>query len=215
MGNHPDKPFSVELCGGTHVRRTGDIGLFKIVSESALAAGIRRIEALTGAQAFQYLEAQEHIVQDIADIIKAAPADVTDRVKILNAEKKKLEQQVADLRRQLAGGGGGSEKKVLIEKNTSMGDIVDLPARDLKSLADQIRSQNKYKTIVLGTTDDTKASIVVSAPANADQWAREASEKFLGGKGGGRSDMAQGGGPNKDRLRDAITWIVEKSVGGS
>jgi len=214
MGTETEgKPYSVELCGGTHVRRTGDIGLFKFTADSALAAGIRRVEGLTGEIALRYLNKQNSILHNAASVLKTHTADVLERLEKLVAEKKKLEQQVGELRRQLAtGGGGGYTKKVFIEKDKSMGDIVDIPIKDLKALADQLKAQNKYETIVLGTVDENKASIVVSAASDADKWVREASEKFLGGKGGGRSDMAQGGGPNKDKLEEAITWIVETSA---
>ncbi|MCB0545718.1 MAG: alanine--tRNA ligase, partial [Saprospiraceae bacterium] len=97
-----NKPFSVELCGGTHVKRTGDIGLLKIISESALSSGIRRVEALTGANALRYFEQQDQTLQQVAGTLKASPAEVLERVKNLSEEKRKLEKEVSDLRRQLA-----------------------------------------------------------------------------------------------------------------
>ena len=106
-----DRYFSTELCGGTHVARTGDIGLLKVVGESALAAGVRRIEALTGDAARRYLDGRDRILQDTASVLKAAPEDVPSRVANLVDERKRLERELAQARRQLGVGAGGCGRR--------------------------------------------------------------------------------------------------------
>src|SRR3546814_9055091 len=112
MGKLGDRDYSVELCGGTHVRRTGDIGLFKIVNEGAVAAGMRRIEALTGEAARNYFAEQEEILRSAADALKAQPREVPQRLAALLDDKRKLERELSDLRKQLATGGGAAGPQV-------------------------------------------------------------------------------------------------------
>ncbi len=214
--NHP---FSVELCGGTHAKRTGDIGLFKIVSESAVSSGIRRVEALTGANALRYLEEQENRLQQTADILKSSPADVVERVKALADEKKKLEQEVSNLRRQMATGGSssaGPEVKDIAGMKFTGRVLAGFPAKDLKPMVDDLKKKLGSGVIVLIATDEGKASIVVGV---TDDLTKRVSAvdlvkigaEALGGKGGGgRPDMAQAGGPNADAANDAISAIEKK-----
>ena len=214
-----NKPYSVELCGGTHVNRTGDIGLFKIVSESAVSNGIRRIEALTGANALRYLEEQEATLQEAAHILKAAPADVTKRVKTLADEKKKLEQEVSNLRKQLATGGGPSSNDDIKEINgvKFIGKVLEnFPAKDLKGMADELKKKIGSGVVALISTDEGKASIVVAVTSdltdkiNAVDLVKVGAEALGGKGGGGRPDMAQAGGSNPAAANDAVSVIEDK-----
>ena len=225
MGTHEEeagKPYSVELCGGTHVKRTGDIGLFKIVSESALSAGIRRVEAVTGANALAYLDQQADRLHDAADTLKAAPADVPARVKTLMKEKKALEKEVAELRKQVALGGGAGAgasnddvKEINGMKFTSR-ILSGFPAKDLKPMADELKSKLGSGVIVLIATGEGKASIVVGVTddltkkVSAVDLVRVGSEALGGKGGGGRPDMAQAGGPDEKAAPDAVAAIEQK-----
>ncbi len=214
--------FSTELCGGTHVKRTGDIGLMKIVSEGALASGIRRLEGLTGAGALSYLEEQNQKLHEVADVLKAAPADVVERIKTLATEKKKLEQQVGELRRQLATGGGGTESAPEIKEIGAFkfsAKVLDgFPPKDLKPMADDMKAKIGSGIIALIATNEGKASIVVGVTDDlTDKLSAvdlvKIGAEALGGKGGGgRPDMAQAGGPDANAANDAVS-AIEKVLG--
>src|SRR6185369_15584371 len=203
--------FSTELCGGTHVRRTGDIGLFKIVSEGAVAAGVRRIEALTGKTARHHLLNEEHLLFEAASTLKAAPQDVPSRIAQLVKERRKLERELAEARRALVTGGGnvkagsstttgsGTVKVAGIEFH---GQAVAVPSKELKPIVDDLKKKIGSGVIALVSTDEGKASLVVGV---TEDLAKRISAvdlvrigvAELGGKGGGgRPDMAQGGGPD-------------------
>ena len=214
-------PYSVELCGGTHVTRTGDIGLFKIVGESAVSAGIRRIEALTGANALRYLEDQERVVHETASLLKAAPADVLTRVKSLMDEKKKLEVELGNLRRQMATGGGSTgaapEVKTISNMQFTSRVLEGFPAKDLKPMVDDLKKKLGSGIVTLIATDDGKASIVVGVTDDLTKTISavdlvKCGVAVLGGQGGGgRPDMAQGGGPNGAAANDAVA-AIEKAI---
>jgi alanyl-tRNA synthetase len=226
-GNDPDdakKPYSLELCGGTHVRRTGDIGAFKIVGESALAAGIRRVEAVTGEGVLQYLHEQESRVHKVADILKTSPADVVARVEALAAEKKKLEKEVSDLRRKVAAGGGSSasapEAKVIKGINFTSRVLEGIPAGELKPLADELTAKLGSGVVALvSVSEDGKASLVVAvtkdltAKVDAVKLVKIGAEKLGGKGGGGRPDMAQAGGPDGKLANDAV-GAIEAALAG-
>jgi alanyl-tRNA synthetase len=213
-----DRSFSTELCGGTHVRRTGDIGLFKIVSEGAVAAGVRRIEALTGNAARKYLEGQEALLADTAAALKAQPEEVPARVAALIEERRKLERELADMRRQAAAGGGnGAAAGPLAESVAGINFVgrllENVPARDLKPIADDLKQKIGSGVVALVSVEGGKANVVVGATADlsgkfdAVSYVRIASQ-MLGGKGGGgRPEMAQGGGPDVAKAQDAIAEI--------
>ena len=214
-------PYSVELCGGTHVKRTGDIGLFKIVGESAVSAGVRRVEALTGANALRYLESQEQLVQETAAVLKAPAADIVPRVKALLDEKKKLEQELSNLRRQMATGGGatagaGPEVKEIGGVKFTARVLEGFPAKDLKPMVDDLKTKLGSGVITLIATEDGKASIVVGVTADLTAKVSavdlvKTGVEVLGGKGGGgRPDMAQGGGPNGAAANDAVDAIEKQ-----
>ncbi len=213
------KQYSVELCGGTHVNRTGDIGLLKIVSESSLSSGVRRIEALTGANAIAYLEEQEARLNEAAAALKSSPAEVASRVKALSDEKKKLEQEVTNLRKKLASGGAGASNDETKEINgvKFIGKILpDFPAKDLKGMVDDMKKSIGSGVIALIATEEGKASIVVGVTSdltdkiNAVDLVKLGAEALGGKGGGGRPDMAQAGGANPDAANDAFTAIEQK-----
>ncbi len=213
-------PYSVELCGGTHVKRTGDIGAFKIVGESAVSAGIRRIEAIVGKAFMAHVHEKEAMVLDVMATLKAAPSDIPARVKALVDDKKKMEQEISNLRRQLASGGGGassgSEAKD-VGGVQFLGKILPgFPAKDLKPMADEMKLKLGSGVVALIATEDGKASIVVAVTKdltdriNAVDLVRAGAEAMGGSGGGGRPDMAQAGGPNTAAANDAIADIEKK-----
>ncbi|MXP63988.1 alanine--tRNA ligase [Roseomonas sp. M0104] len=205
--------YSLELCGGTHVRRTGDIGLFKIVSEGAVSAGVRRVEAVTGASALALMESQERTLREAASALKVAPADLPARIASLLEERRKLERDVADLRRQLATGGGAAAAEEVNGIRFAARDLGEVPPRDLKGLADAILKAGTAEVVALVSTAEGKASIVVgvaeAAKGRADAVALvRAGSAAVGGKGGGgRPDMAQAGGPEADKADAALAAI--------
>ena len=212
-----DHPFSVELCGGTHARRTGDIGLFKIVGESAVAAGVRRIEAVTGAAAEAWVADQDRILRDAAAVLKAAPADLPSRITALVEDRRKMEREIADLRKKLATGGAGAGAVPEVETVNGVkfiGRVLDgVPGKDLKGIADEMKAGLGSGIVALVGVDDGKASVVVAVtadliPARSAVELVKAGSAALGGKGGGgRPDMAQAGGPDPSKAADAIAAI--------
>ena len=217
-----DDPFSTELCGGTHVRRTGDIGLFKIVGESAVAAGVRRIEALTGQAALDYLTAQEDYLKAAAAALKTTPAELPERVGSLLEERRRLERDLSDTRRKLAVGGGaseGSDAKEVAGIRYGARHVADIPPKDLKGMIDDMK-QGGPGVYALISVNDGKASIVVGV--TDDLVSRYSAVDLvktgvaeLGGKGGGgRPDMAQGGGPDGAKATAALAAIEEVLAAG-
>ena len=226
-GNKADKPYSVELCGGTHVRRTGDIGLVKIVSESAVAAGVRRIEALTGEGARKYLSQHDAQLREAADILKIKPDDLVPRLRQLLDERKKLERAAADAKKKLALGGGGKGNgdavRTLGAVKLLARTVEGVAPRDLRGLVDDGKRQIGSGIVaIVSKGEDGKASIVVGvtedlAGANDAVQLVKTGVEVLGGKGGGgRPDFAQGGGPDAgqaDAALDAIAQAVSEQAG--
>jgi len=220
MGADADQDFfSTELCGGTHVKRTGDIGVFKILSEAAVGSGVRRIEALTGAGARAYFAATEKALQEAAKELKSQPADVPARVKSLLDERRRLERELADARKKLAMGGGaasgaGSSDVEDINGVKFSGRVLeDVPAKELKGLVDDIKKQIGSGVVAVISNTDGKASLVVgvtddlTAKLDAVALVRAGSEAVGGKGGGGRPDMAQAGGPDGSRAAEALAAI--------
>lgn len=210
--------YSVELCGGTHVRQMGEIGMLKIVAESAVAAGVRRIEALTGSGALAYFAEKEKRLQDVADILKAPEAELTSRVAQMVDERRKLEREVADLRRQLALGGGAAATdapKTVGGMNFISRVLPDLPAKELKPMADAFKTQIKSGVVALVSSFEGKVSLVVAVtedltPRLSAVVLVKAGAEALGGKGGGgRPDMAQAGGSDPAAMPQAIAAIEQ------
>lgn len=210
--------LSVELCGGTHVKRTGDIGLFKIVSEGAVAAGIRRLEAVTGADAYAAFARQESLLRDTASVLKAPVGELPEKVESLVNERKKLEKQLSDAKRAQALGGAGADevKPETIGNVTYVGKMfADLPPKELRSVADSVRKQTGAAVIAVGTDFEGKASLVVSVSPelqsvfSASDLVRAGAAR-IGGSGGGKADVAQAGGPDGSKLQEAFDAIREK-----
>jgi alanyl-tRNA synthetase len=213
------RAYSVELCGGTHVARTGDIAVFAILSESGVAAGVRRIEAATGAAALSHLKAQVALAKTIAAQLKAPILETPDRVAALAAEKRKLEVELADAKKKLALGGGGSQSAAqeTVAGVALVARLVEgVPAKELRGLIDESKAQVKSGIIAYVAVEEGKASIAIGV--TDDLKARvsavdlvKAGVAALGGQGGGgRPDMAQGGGPNADASGAALEAVKQK-----
>ena len=213
------RAFSVELCGGTHVSRTGDIGLISIVSESAVASGVRRIEARTAEGARAQLVAQSKALREIAALVRAPLEETPARLATLLDERKRLERELADAKRKLAMGGGGDASQPIIDvggvKLFSRA-VSGVDAKDLKGLVDDAKklvgsgvvvianaSADGKAGVVVGVTDDLKAKF------NAVDFVRIASERLGGKGGGGRPDLAQAGGPDAQAIDAALAAIQE------
>ncbi|MGD0867732.1 MAG: alanine--tRNA ligase [Rhizomicrobium sp.] len=216
-----DKPFSVELCGGTHVRRLGDIGLFTILAESAVASGVRRIDALTSEGARRHLAHQADLAREAANVLKTSPAELPQRVAQLADEKRKLERELIDARRALALAGparrdeGDSSREIGGTKVVFR--VVDgVAAKDLKSLADDAKTKIGSGVVAFVAVADGKASLVVGVTddmtnrISAVDLVRIGAEALGGKGGGGRPDLAQAGGPDGAKAADALKAIEEK-----
>ena len=205
--------YSLELCGGTHVQRTGDIGVFVTLGDSASAAGVRRIEALTGEAAFRHLSEQDQRLNTVAAALKAQPGDVMDRVKALQDERKALTAEVADLRRQVAMGGSTTTDTAEIVNGVSIHAqvLTGVSGKDLPPLIDDHKARLGSGVVVL--IADTGGKAAVAAGVTSDLVDRISAVELvraavgeLGGKGGGgRADMAQGGGPSATNAEAALT----------
>ncbi|HAU28933.1 MAG TPA: alanine--tRNA ligase [Rhodospirillaceae bacterium] len=206
--------YSIELCGGTHVRRTGDIGLMKIVAETAVAAGVRRIEAVTGAGAFDWLTQRNGQLERVAGLLKTSPAEAVARVAGLMDEKKKLTMENADLRRKAATGGASGPASRKVGNVSFVGEVLEgVSAKDLKPMADELKAKIGSGVVALVAVSEGKASLVVAvtpdltARFSAVDLVKAGSEALGGTGGGGRPDMAQAGGPNAGDAGKAIEAI--------
>jgi alanyl-tRNA synthetase len=209
---------SVELCGGTHARSLGEIGLFKIVTEQGLAAGVRRIEAATGLNALAYVRSVEGTLRGAARIVKASPADVTEKVEKLANRERQLEREVADLRRQVAlgagSGGGGLDDLLRGARDVPGGKAlaVKLPLGDaatLRETAEKLRDRLGDSVVLVGAVAKDRAMLVAAVSKGlTDRYHAgdlvKAIAEMLGGSGGGRADMAQAGGTRIGELDAAL-----------
>ncbi|MEZ7134986.1 alanine--tRNA ligase [Komagataeibacter sp. SM21] len=215
--------WSIELCGGTHVRRTGDIGLFRITSESGVSSGVRRIEAVTGRAAENATVATEERLNQIAAMLRVPPAEAPERLAVMLEERKVMERQISDLQRKLA---SGSQAASSIEDINGIKldarNVGELPPKELKPLADSLRTEIGSGVVVLISTADGKGSIVVAATpdlaerVDAVTLVRVASAAMDGKGGGGRRDMAQAGGPDitkVDAALDAVRAALKQAAG--
>ena len=214
------RPFSVELCGGTHVRRTGDIGLFKIVGESSVASGVRRIEALTGAAAEAHLAHEEDLLRQSATALRTSPDEIPARLARLLEDHRRLERELADARRALASGGGKASAPSAKQIDGVALDariVDDVPGRDLRSLADDLKRRIGSGVVAVVSRADGKGAIVVGVTADltdrfdAVELVRIGAEALGGKGGGGRPDMAQAGGPDGARAEAALA-AVERAL---
>ena len=223
-GAKAGKPYSIELCGGTHASATGQIGLIRILGDSAVGAGVRRIEAVTGESARDYLAEQDDRVKALAAALKVQPTDVVSRVEALMDERRKLERELADAKRKLAmGGGQGGTADAVREIGgvKFLGKAISgVDPKDLKGLADDGKTSLGSGVVALiGVSEDGKASAVVAVTDDligrfsAVDLVRIASAALGGKGGGGRPDMAQAGGPDGAKADEAIEAVAASLAG--
>jgi alanyl-tRNA synthetase len=208
--------FSTELCGGTHVSRSGDIGVFKIVSESGVAAGVRRIEAVTGEGALRWISQSEQVLRDVASLVKGNREDVEEKIRQLLDRSRKLEKEVAVLKQKLASGQGSDLSSTAVDVRgvkvvATRVDGADAPA--LRDAVDQLKNKLKSAAIVLASVQ-APDKVVLIAGVTSDQTAKlKAGElvnvvaQQIGGRGGGRADMAQAGGNDATKLDAALASV--------
>ncbi|MDG2175398.1 MAG: alanine--tRNA ligase [Gammaproteobacteria bacterium] len=205
--------FSIELCGGTHVTRTGDIGLFKILQESGIAAGVRRIEAVTGKSALALVQDQEDRLKEIASTVKAGTDAVVERVAQLSVANRQLEKELTRLKAKLASSAGtdmASEAEDINGVKVLAAVVEGVDSKALRDMADQLKNKLGTAVVVLGTVIDGKVSLVagvtkdITDRVKAGDVVNEVAQK-VGGKGGGRPDMAMAGGNSPGQLHEAIS----------
>ena len=211
--------YSIELCGGTHVRRTGDIGMFRLVSEGAVAAGVRRIEAITGATAYAAMEAEGRLLRETAAALKVSPTELPVRVLALVEDRRKLERDLTETRKKMAT--GGVEVETVAGLRLALRDLGDMPGKELKGLAEAILKSGVADVVALVSTAEGKASIVVGVGevakgrADAVMLVRAAAAAVGGKGGGGRPEMAQAGGPEADKVEEALSAVkIALATGG-
>ena len=209
--------YSTELCGGTHVARTGDIGHFRITAEGAVASGVRRLEGVTADGALAYARRREGLLTDVAERLKSAPEQLPERVTALVEERRRLDRELAETRKKLAsGGGGGDAGAKTIAGVAFAGRVLDgVPARDLRGMADGLKQQVGSGVVAIASADQGKASLVVGVTEDltdrlsAVELVRVGAATLGGAGGGGRPDMAQAGGPDGDATAAAIAAIEQ------
>ncbi|MFZ5608548.1 MAG: alanine--tRNA ligase [Pseudomonadota bacterium] len=211
-----NKVFSIEFCGGTHVRRLGDIALFKIMSESAVSAGVRRIEAVVGEAARQAYIAQENALREAAEALKAAPMEVPARIAALMEERKQLARALAETRKKLAAGGSSASREAIEEVGgvAFLGQVLDgVPAKELRGLVDAAKARLKSGVAVMVAVNDGKAAVAVGVTEDltehlsAIELVRVAAQSLGGVGGGGRPDLAQAGGPEGAAAAKALDAV--------
>ncbi|MBH0029085.1 MULTISPECIES: alanine--tRNA ligase [unclassified Pseudoalteromonas] len=215
--------YSIELCGGTHVERAGDIGLFKIVSESGIAAGVRRIEAVTGAEAVAYVSEQEQQLSDVAALVKGDSASVLEKVTALLEKSKGLEKQIAQLSDKLASAAGASLLDSVVEINgvkLLVANVEGTESKALRGMVDDLKNKIGSGVIALGVASGDKVSLIagvtkdLTGKVKAGELVNHMAGQ-VGGKGGGRPDMAQAGGSEPQNLAaalDSVTaWLTERT----
>ncbi|MDG2017888.1 MAG: alanine--tRNA ligase, partial [Porticoccaceae bacterium] len=208
--------FSVELCGGTHVERTGDIGLIKITSESSVASGVRRIEAVTGQFALAYCEKNQDTVEEVAGIAKVAKAKVTEKVRQVMEENRRMQKEIAQLKQKLANSSGSDlmSSAQEIKGITVLSTVVDgADAKSLKTIADQVRSKIEKGVFFLVAKEGDRASLVAGVTNNLTSELKAGDlmkyiSSQLNGKGGGRPDMAMGAASELKNLSQALESVA-------
>ena len=212
-----DENFSVELCGGTHVQRLGDIGRFKIISESGIASGVRRIEAVTGLEAYKLDKINEDNLDMIASLTKSNSVNLLEKIKQLISDQKSLEKQITNFQKQLA-----SDQSVdLISKAENINgikllatEVSGVSAKDLRDLADKLKDKLGTAVVVLAVVSGKKVSLISAVTKNLTDKYQAGTilnhvASQIGGKGGGRADMAQGGGTEPEKLKDALNSVKD------
>jgi alanyl-tRNA synthetase len=207
--------FSMELCGGTHVARAGDIGLFKIVAESGVAAGVRRVEAITGRAAYEWVVRTDQVLRDVAQMLRGSREDVDEKVRELVERSRKLEKEVQQLKSKLAGGQGGdlsAQAKDVNGIKVLAAQLENADAKSLRAALDQLKSKLGSSVIVLATVEDRKVVLVAGVSADlidklkAGEIAGAVAAQ-VGGRGGGRADFAQAGGTQPENLTPALAGV--------
>ncbi|MFL6772660.1 MAG: alanine--tRNA ligase [Sphingomicrobium sp.] len=218
MGRDSDADYSVELCGGTHVRALGDIQLLKIISESAVSAGVRRIEALTGEAARQWLNERDAKLREVAATLKSSPDEVPARIAALVEERKRLERELADAKKALAMGGGAAPSEAAGPEDVGghkfLGQVVDgLDPKELRSTVDTMKQRVGSGVAALVAVNDGRGSVAVGVTddlaghVSAVELVKAAVAALGGQGGGGRPDMAQGGGPDGAKAQEALDAV--------
>ena len=214
--------FSVELCGGTHVSRTGDIGIFRIQSEAGVAAGVRRIEAVTGVGALADIAKADRALAEVCEVVKASPGSVAEKVSNLRKEVRELEKQITQLKQKLATGAGSdlTAGAVSVGEIKVLGTVVDgADASTLRDTLDHCKNKLGSGVVLLAAVDGDKISLVAGVTKDLTEKVRagDVMKEFagrVGGKGGGRPDMAQGGGTDVSALEPALAdlpaWVSDK-----
>ena len=215
--------FSVELCGGTHVARTGDIGVMRLVSESGIASGVRRIEGVTGAAALARMDQAERQLASVCDVVKGTADNVADKVSALRNENRELEKEIARLKQKLASGAGADLTSAAVDVSgikVLAANVDGADAKSLRDTLDQCKNKLGSAVILLAAVNDGKVALAAGVTKDLTDRVRagDLMKEFaqrLGGKGGGRPDMAQGGGTDVDALPDALKAVpawVESSL---
>lgn len=218
--DNDEQTYSIELCGGTHVTRTGEIGAFAITMEGSVSSGVRRVEGLTGEAALAYLRAQDDRLHQVADLLKTPVDDTASRVTALLTERKELQKEIDTLRKQVALGGaasGANDDTEMVNGISFVGKILEgIPPRDLKGMVDQLKQKLGSGVVTLIAVNDDKASVVVgvtddlTVSVSAVDLVREAAAALGGKGGGGRPDMAQAGGSDPSKAQDALQSVRAK-----
>ena len=215
-------PFSVELCGGTHVNRTGDIGLFKITSEAGIASGVRRIEAVTGEQAVELVQSQQAILTSLSSILKTDSQNVLERVTALQNQTKELEKALNSAKQKLASQQGADMLSNAVEINgvkVLVANLEGVEAKSLRAMMDDIKNRIGEGIVVLGVANDAKVNLIAGVTKNLTNKVKAGElvnfvASQVGGKGGGRPDMAQAGGDKPENLGQALdsvnAWLQDK-----
>jgi alanyl-tRNA synthetase len=209
--------FSTELCGGTHVKRTGDIGLFKVLTEGGVAAGVRRIEAVTGPGALAYTQEQEATLRDVADLVRAQPQEVAARLTQIQDQVRSLEKELARYKSKLAASQGDdlAAQAVEIAGIKVLAAVIDgADAKALRELADKLRDKLKSCAVVLGSVLDGKVALIAAVTPDATSKVKAGElvnfvAAQVGGKGGGKPDLAQAGGTEPDKLPAALKGVAD------
>ena len=216
--------FSVELCGGTHVNAAGDIGLFRITNETGIASGVRRIEAVTGARAVELIEEEQSQILDLADMLKTGRDDLTSRVAQLLNGNRELEKELEKLKSQLAVTAGSDLASQAVEiagVKVLAAKLDGADAKSLRNTLDQLKNKLGTAVILLIAVNGDKVTLIagvtrdITGRFKAGDLVKAAAEK-VGGKGGGRPDMAQAGGSNPEGVPQALqlveTWVADKAA---
>ena len=209
--------FSTELCGGTHVNQTGDIGLFKLISESGIASGVRRIEAITGATALAYMQQQTQTLQQVANLLKVEPSNVVERITNVQDMLKATEKSLTQAKQKLASQQGSdlvSKVQVIKGQNVLVANLPGVEAKALRGMLDELKQKISSGIIVLGVPGEGKVNLIAGVTSDLVNQVKAGElinfvASQVGGKGGGRPDMAQAGGTQPENLEHALTSVYD------